>query len=1041
MIRSIVSGSIRFRLLVLTLAAAILVLGFVQLPKASVDALPEFTPPFVEVQTEALGLSADEVEQLVTVPLEADLLNGVQDVDVIRSESMPGLSRIVMVFRPETSLYEARARVQEKMTQAHALPQVSKPPTMLQPLSSSSRLLMVSMASDTLTPIERSVLARWVVRPRLMGIPGVANVAIWGQRERQLQVQVDPKVMLAKGVTLEQIISSAGNAQIVSPLTFLEASTPGTGGFIETVQQRLQVRHVFDKFATTDELGKIPVDEGNGLRLRDVATIVEAHQPMIGDAIVNGKGEGLLLVVEKFPHADPAAVTQAVEDALEELRPGLAGVEVDSSTFRAADYVDAATANLRLAGLLGLALLIAGIGLWLLSWRAAAVTLASVVVSLTAAGLVLQLRNETFNALTFLGLAVGAVLIAYDSAQGAIVHGAAGATGGSASSQESLAVPGLRGYALAIGLASIVPIAIVEGRPGAFMVPAVSAYTIALLASFVVAMTVTPALASLLTRGGTPDKPAPLATRLAPSYGSRVSNLVGKPIALIVVGVLALVTLAGGALVQTSLVPTLQDRNVLVSVEGAAGSSLATTTAAVAGLSDQLKGVQGVEAVAAHVGRAVTGDQISDVNTAEIWVRLAANTNYNATLAAIATTADRLSGYTHTVVPYSSQRLRDIGAVVQGTEVSGNTFDVLTGSAHPLTVRIYGEDLTAMLAKANEVQQALSGIAGVVDPQVMAPKMEKAVEITVDLDKAAVHGIKPGDVRRAEATLVQGIQVGSIFEGQKVFDVIVQGTPATRASVDAVSNLLIEKPAGGAIKLSEVADIKTVDVPARIDRDAVARRVDVVADLNGLSMGAAEAATQQAIDGITFPLEHHAEVLTSSTAEELNLVAVIGFALAAVLAIFLILQAAVQSWKLGALAFLSLVAAVAGGVLVALVIGGSLGAWAGVLALVGIAARNVLLFIEDRGRESHEAEPADLSRQLSAVLGTAIGVALLVLPAAFMGAIPGLELVQPLALVVLGGLVTTTAVALLLPGLAAPVPAPVPAPATAHGPEQGSEVV
>ncbi|MFZ1283537.1 MAG: efflux RND transporter permease subunit [Propionicimonas sp.] len=1037
MIRTIVSGSIRFRLLVLTLAAAILVLGLVQFPRASVDALPEFAPPFIEVQTEALGLSAEEVEQLITVPLEADLLNGVQDVEVIRSESMPGLSRIVMVFQAETSLYEARARVQEKLTQAHALPQVSKPPTMLQPLSSNSRLLMVSMSSDTLTPIERSVLARWVVRPRLMGIPGVANVAIWGQRERQLQVQVDPKVLLAKGVTLEQIISSAGNAQIVSPLTFLEASTPGTGGFIETVQQRLQVRHVFDKFATTDELGKIPVDEGNGLRLRDVATIVEAHQPMIGDAIVNGKGEGLLLVVEKFPHADPAVVTQAVEHALEELRPGLAGVEVDSSTFRAADYVDAAAANLRLAGLLGLALLIVGVGLWLLSWRAAAVTLASVVVSLTAAGLVLAWRDETFNALTFLGLAAGAVLMAHDAIQGVSVPGAARTGTAAASSRESVGVPGLRGYALAIGLVSIVPIAVVEGRPGAFVAPAVSAYVAALLASFVVAMTVAPALASLLAREGKSDRPAPLAARLAPGYGSRLNTLAGRPIALVVVGALAVVTLVGGALVQSSLVPTLQDRNVLVSVTGEPGSSLATTTAAVAGLTEQLKGVPGVEAVAAHLGRAVTGDQISDVNTAEIWVRLADNSDYTATLSAIGRQADQLSGYTHDVVPYSSQRLRDIGAVVQGTEVSGNTLDVLTGSAHPLTVRIYGEDLSVMLDKANEVHQALSGIAGVVAPQILAPNLEKGVEITVDLDKAAVHGIKPGDVRRAEATLVQGIQVGSIFEGQKVFDVIVQGTPATRASVTAVSNLLIEKPAGGAIRLSEVAEIKTVDVPGRIDRDAVARRVDVVADLKGLNPSDAELSVRKAIDGITFPLEHHAEVLFSSTAQELNLMAVLGFALASVLAIFLILQAAVQSWKRGALAFLSLVAAVSGGVLVALVIGGSLGAWAGVLAVLGIAVRNILLFVEDRGRGGSAAEPADVDRQLSAVLGTALGVALLVMPTAFLGAIPGLELVQPLALVVLGGLVTTTAVALLLPGMVTSSPVP----ATAPQPGQGSESV
>lgn len=1036
MIRSIVSASVRLRLLILTLAAAILVLGFVRLPHSPVDALPEFAPPFVEVQTEALGLSAEEVEQLITVPLEADLLNGVQDVDVIRSESMPGLSRIVMVFATGTSLYEARSRVQEKLTQAHALPQVSKPPTMLQPLSSSSRLLMIGMSSDTLTPIERSVLARWVVRPRLMGIPGVANVAIWGLRERQLQVQVDPEVLAGMDVSLEQIISSAGNAQIVSPLTFLEASTPGTGGFIETVQQRLQVRHVFDKFATTDELGKIPVDEGGGLLLRDVATIVESHQPMIGDAIVGGAGEGLLLVVEKFPHADPAVVTGAVEDALDELRPGLAGVEVDSSTFRAADYVDTATANLRLAALLGVALLIAGVGLWLLSWRAAAVTLASVVVSLTAAGLILQWRGETFNALTFLGLAAGTVLLAYDAVHTATAQAVAGARGGAASAHDAPALPGLRGYALAIGLASIVPVAVVEGRPGAFITPAVSAYVVALLVSFVVGMTVTPALASLPAPGAT-GRPAPLASRMSAGYGSRIARMAGGPTALVVVAVLALVTVAGGALVPSSLVPTLQDRNVLVSIEGDSGASLATTTAAVAGLTDELSGVEGVDAVAAHVGRAITGDQIADVNTARVWVRVASDTDYGEALAAIEDAVGRLTGYAHDVVPYSSQRLRDIGAVVQGTAVSGSTFDVLTGSAHPLTVRVYGEDLTAMLAKADEVRQALSGVEGIVDPRVIAPAMEKAVEITVDLDKAAVHGIKPGDVRRAEATLVQGIQVGSIFEGQKVFDVIVQGTPATRASVDAVSSLLIEKPAGGAIMLSEVADIRTVEVPERIDRDAVARRVDVVADLDGLDPAAATLAAQRAVDGITFPLEHHAEVLTSSTADELNLVAVIGFALAAALATFLILQAAVQSWRQGALAFLSLVAAVAGGVLVALVIGGSLGAWAGVLVLVGIAARNTLLHIEGSGRTGTEGRRADPGRHLSVVLGTAIGVALLLLPAAVLGPVAGLELVQPLALVVLGGLVTTTAVALVLPAVTPPRPASAPA----QGQARGSEVM
>ena len=170
-----------------------MVVGIVQLRNAPTDVLPEFTPPYVEVQTEALGLSAEEVEQLITVPLEADLLNGVQGVETIRSESLPGLSSITMVFEPGTDIYRARQLVQEPLTQAHALPNVSKPPTMLQPLSSSSRVMMVGLSSDKLTPIQKSVIARWTMRPRLMGVEGVANVSVCGMRDQQIQVQVDPR--------------------------------------------------------------------------------------------------------------------------------------------------------------------------------------------------------------------------------------------------------------------------------------------------------------------------------------------------------------------------------------------------------------------------------------------------------------------------------------------------------------------------------------------------------------------------------------------------------------------------------------------------------------------------------------------------------------------------------------------------------------------------------------------------------------------------------------------------------------------------------
>ena len=308
------AGVMKFRLLILAAAIGILALGIVQLRDTSLEVLPEFSPPYAEIQTEALGLSAEEVEQLITVPLEQDLLNGVEGVDVIRSESLPGLSSIVMVFEPGTDIYRGRQLIEERLTQAHALPNVSKPPTLLQPLSSANRVVMIGMNTTELTPIEQSVIARWTVRPRLMGVPGVANVSIWGLRDQQLQVQVDPQVLQARNVTLNQVVSTAGNAQVVSQLSFLEASTPGTGGFIETPQQRLQVRHLLEKLTDPAEVAKVPVEGAGNLTLGDVAQVKVDHQPLIGDAVVNG-GPGLIMVVEKFPGANTADVTKGVEDA------------------------------------------------------------------------------------------------------------------------------------------------------------------------------------------------------------------------------------------------------------------------------------------------------------------------------------------------------------------------------------------------------------------------------------------------------------------------------------------------------------------------------------------------------------------------------------------------------------------------------------------------------------------------------------------------------------------------------------------------------
>src|SRR3954452_819558 len=381
----LIGSSMTLRRLVVALLVVMLGLGLVQLHNARVDLYPEFDPTQVQVQAEALGLSANEVEQLITVPIEQDLLNGVPWLESIRSRSMPGLSVIDLVFEPGTDLYQARQMVQERMSQAKALPNVGTPPAVIQPTSSTSRVAMVGLTSSSVSLIEMSVLARWQIRPRLMSIPGVAQVSIWGQQDRQLQVQVDPARLQAKHVTLTQLIETTGNALWVSPLSFVEASTPGTGGFVETPNQRLGVQHV-SPITSSKQLADVAAERGCGpaVRLGDVASVVEDHQTLIGDATDDGR-PSLMLVVERFPDANTAQVTADVEAALDAMKPGLKGITMDPTVYQPVRYLDSALHRVGLALLIGGILLALVIGVLGRSWRVALVAVTSVATSATAA--------------------------------------------------------------------------------------------------------------------------------------------------------------------------------------------------------------------------------------------------------------------------------------------------------------------------------------------------------------------------------------------------------------------------------------------------------------------------------------------------------------------------------------------------------------------------------------------------------------------------------------------------------------------------------
>jgi CzcA family heavy metal efflux pump len=1051
MIGSTVRTALRFRLLVLGVAVGLMLVGISQLRSAPTDVLPEFTPPYVEIQTEALGLSPQEVEQLITVPLEADLLNGVQGVDVIRSKSVASLSSIVLVFDRGTDLYQARQLVQERLTQvgAAAFPNVSKPPTLLQPLSSSSRVLMIGLTSKDLSPIEKSVIARWTMRPRLMGVPGVANVTIWGQRDQQLQVQVDPKRLRDRNVTLRQIIDTTGNAQVASPISYLEASTPGTGGFIETPRQRLQVRNVFDKIANPRQLGQVPVEgTGGKQRLADVAKVKVDHQPLIGDAIVND-GDGLLLVVEKFPGANTLEVTRGVESALEKLRPGLSGLQTDTSVFRPASFIEEAIDNLTLTIAIGAALALLALVALLFEWRSVLVAAVTAPVALVAAAVVVDLLGESFNAISFAGLALALVVVLDDA-----VAGVENLTrrlredreaGGAKSLTELVvesaqAIRGPLTYGTLIALLTIVPVAVMEGRPGAFFDPLALAYALAVVASMVTAMTVGPALAFVLfSRGGTPRREAPLVRALLPRYGQAVARVVRRPPAVLVAaGVAVLLGLTTIPLLDVSLVPTLKDKDVLVRVDAQPGTSNPRMVQIASELSRRLRAIDGVENVGAHVGRAVTGDQVVDVNSSELWVSIANDADYDATLAAIKEAALDAPAAGRDVVTYSTQKIRDVGALNQGENLAtGNGLDVLTGSDKPLVVRLYGQSLDVLRTQADRVKQVVSQVDGVKAPRVDLPAAQQEVQIETDLNRARRFGIKPGDVRRAEAALLQGIQVGSVFVQQKVFDVIVQGVPQTRRAVGSIRNLLIDTPNGGHVTLGQVADVRIAQTPVAIDREAVSRRVDIEANVSGRGLGAVKADVERRLAGLTFPPEYHAEVLKDTANEEVAGGRVLAFAIGAAIAVFLLLQAAFRSWQLALAAFLALPVALLGGVVAALIAGAelTLGSLIGFLALYGLAARAALVLfrhLQERAREESGIQVAELvergaRERLGATLTSTAVIALAVLPFVIAGSEAGLEIVSPMAVVILGGLVTTALLSLfVLPALYARVAAEPP---------------
>jgi Cu/Ag efflux pump CusA len=696
---------------------------------------------------------------------------------------------------------------------------------------------------------------------------------------------------------------------------------------------------------------------------------------------------------------------------------------MDSTIFRPADFIEMVINNLALALLLGFIFIALVLAAFFFEWRTVLISLIVIPVSFVAAGLVLSLTGVTINMIVMTGFLIAIGVVVEDAIIDVenIVRRLRQAREANSPKptlsiilEASFEMRSAVTYALLILLLAVTPIFFLEGASRTFFQPLAISYGLALLASMLVALTVTPALCLLLLAGVPVERRvSPLVMRLQQVYETGLTRIMQRGgLAFIVVGILTVAGLVALPFLRQSLLPSFKERNLVIHLNGAPGISQTEMSRISGRVSQELKSIPGVKNVGAHIGRAVMSDQVVNVSSAGIWVSIDPAADYDKTAAAIQNVVDGYPGLYHDVETYLKEKSSEVVAEPNDS----------------LTVRVYGDADNALRGAAENVKKAITGIKGVVDSQIKFPAQQPTLEIEVDLAAAQRYGIKPGDVRRAAATMFSGLQVGNLFEEQKVFDVVVWSLPETRNSLTSMRDLMIDTPDGGHVRLGDVAQVRVVSTPSVIRHEAVKRYFDIVVDVQGRDLGAVAADIKSSLQNVQFPLEYHAEVLGGYAEQQGALTRLFTFALAAVLGIFLLLQAAFGSWRLALVAILTLPMALAGGVLAMFLGGGviSLGSLAGFLTVLGIVIRNGLVMTShfhhlerDEGQTfGPELVLRGARERLAPILTTAFATGLALVPALFLGDIPGLEVIRPMAIVILGGLVTSMLLDLyILPAL------------------------
>ena len=1018
MLQRLVDFSIQFRGVVIALACLLTGYGIYSLNRAKYDVYPEFAPPEVVIQTEAPGLSPEEAEALVTRPVE-NAINGVAGVESIRSQSTQGLSVITAVFEEHSDVFRARQVISERLAElAGEMPQGVQSPVMAPLTSAASFVLAIALTSDKRSLMDLRTFADWTLRPRVLAVPGVAKAVVFGGEVRQLQIQVLPDRLAAFDLSINDVLAAA------------RASTGVRGaGFVENATQRV-VLQTQGQALTTGELGEVTLAHHSGVtvRMKDVARVVEGAEPKVGDAAIDGR-PGVMLMISSQYGANTLEVTDALEKALEEMKPAIAaeGMILHGRVFRPANFIQASIRNISQSLLFGAVLVAVVLFLFLFNVRSAFISLTAIPLSLLLAVAVLERLGISLNTLTLGGLAIAIGEVVDD----AIIdvenifrrlrenHAkAAPEPVYRVVLEASLEVRSAVVYATFVVALVFLPVLTMGGVQGRLFAPLGIAYILAILASLLVALTLTPALSAvLLPRAASQTGETRFIAGLKDRYRRWMERILGRPGLLLAgAGVMCAGALAAIPFFGGEFLPDLKEGHFILHMSAVPGTSIRETMRIGNALTRDLHSLPFVDSVAQQIGRAEQADDTWGVHYAEVHVELKPLGGQEAE-AAESQLRQKLANFPSV---YFAVR-RFLAERIEET-ISGVTAQVV--------VKIFGDDLDLLDRKSREVAQAIAGVRGAADVQVESPPGAPRIVIRLRPDRLKQFGFRPVDILEAVGTAYQGTPVAQTYQANRVFNVSVILDEDVRQNPEAVRELMLANGEGLRVPLRELADVFEDTGRTMILHEGTRRRQAVTCDVRGRDLtGFVEEAQRAVQSKVAFPAGTYAVFGGASQAREQSRRDILINSLIAGVGIVLLLAIVFGNMRNLLLVLANLPFALVGGVLAVFATGGLLtvGGMVGFVTLFGITMRNSMMMISHFEhlvrREGMtwgvEAALRGASERLVPILMTAIVTALGLLPLAIGSGEPGREIEGPMAVVILGGLVTSTVLNLLvLPTLA-----------------------